>query len=148
MRKLAATAALVVLSFVTPTASLGQEVEPDTLPGLEASYPMQVGDYAAVLLPEFLKIRRDLTNPVLVTYEPEPNRLDVEVFGTAVTVEQARLIIGAHWDFIETFFLPYAQRRLGLTLDKSDFAIAYYDTSRQDWAKPVLQMIDGQFVMQ
>jgi hypothetical protein len=140
---------LLMLSLcVLPASALAQEAAPDTTAGLEAEYSMQTGDYAAVLLPEFLRIRTDLAYPVVVTYEPEPNRLDVEVFGPTATVEQARYVIGLYWDFIQAYFFPYAERRLGVTLEEGDFAIVYYDTSRAEWMKPLVQMVEGQYVIQ
>jgi len=133
---------------VLPSSVLAQEAAADTTAGLEAEYSMQTGDYAAVLLPEFLRVRTDLAYPVVVTYEPEPNRLDVEVFGRPATVEQARYSIGQHREFIQTFFLPYAERRLGVTLDEGDFAVVYYDTSRTEWMKPIVQMVEGHYAIQ
>lgn len=146
MRRATALSTVLLLSAFIGSAS-AQEVADDSLPGLEAEYPMQVGDYAATLLPDFLRIRTDLPYAVVVTYEPEPNRLDVEVFGGQATVEQARQVVGAYWDFIQALFLPYAERRLGVKLDQNDFSIVYYDIS-QGVMRPVVQMLEGQFVIQ
>jgi len=146
MRRPIALATVLLLGAFVASAS-AQEVAEDSLPGLEAEYTMQVGDYAATLLPDFLRIRADLRYAVVVTYEPEPNRLDVEVFGGQVTVEQARQVVGAYWDFIQALFFPYAERRLGVKLDQNDISIVYYDIS-QGVMRPVVQMLEGQFVIQ
>lgn len=48
----AIAAATVFLLGVGVSTTFAQEVAKDSMPGLEAEYTMQVGDYAAVLLPE------------------------------------------------------------------------------------------------
>lgn len=34
--------------------------------------------------------------------------------------------------------VTYAERRLGVTLDAGDFAIVYFDTSKEDWLTPIV----------
>lgn len=142
MKRLAFCSLIPLLGMPLSTAN-AQESEA----GLESTFTLQAGDYAAVLLPEFLRIRRDLTDPVVVTYEPEPNRIDVEIIGGRKGVERARAEIGQYWAFIEAVFLPYVERRLGMVLDENDFSITFYDASRGDMASPVVQMVDGQFLI-
>lgn len=74
MKRVTAAASVLLLGVGLTTAS-AQEIAQDSTPGLEAEYTMQVGDYAAILPPEFLRIGSSLSYPVVVTYEPEPNRL-------------------------------------------------------------------------
>lgn len=114
---------------------------------LDDSYSVQLGDYAAVLLPEFLKISDDLDDPVVVTYEPDPNTLDVEVFGGYASVEDARKTVGMYWSFIDSFFLPYMERRFNIQLSQGDFRIVYYDRTQDNWTTPVVQMVEGQFII-
>ncbi len=84
----------------------------------------------------------------LVTYEPEPNKIDIELFGDSVGIEPARNLTSGVWSFVEDRFLPYMERRFGVSLEQSDFRVIYYEgADLGEESTPIIMLLDGRFVL-
>jgi hypothetical protein len=112
---------------------------------LNSNYQIKVGDYAAILLRGFIGVSSKLYSACICTYEPDANKLDVEIYGDKGDVEGAREIINEYWNFIKTSYIPYAKKRLGVSLNEINFRIMYYNRESASGTKLVLQFINGQF---
>ena len=120
-------------------------------PVLNVRYELTAGDMTAAMLSELLKIRVDLKDPAVVTFEPDPGVIDVEIFAApaswASKTDEARKVIGSYWDFIQGGLFPYAERRFGLKLSAEHFRIMYYDRNAQGDSQLVLAFVQGSYVM-
>ncbi len=117
---------------------------------LDVPYAVKVGDIAAATLSELLKLRSDLRDPAIVTYEPTTGTIDVEVFATpsrGSKTDQARADLGKYWDFIQSGHIPYVERRFNVKLSKERYRLLYYDRSAQGGPQLVLQFVNGQFLI-
>lgn len=140
---------LVVVIAAMVAAAFSQIVAQQPSP-LAAAYPVKVGDMAAQTLSELLKIRTDLKDAAIVTYEPTTQTVDVEVFGTprmGSKTDQARVVLGQYWDFIKAAHLPYVERKFGVKLDVQNYRLMYYDRNAEGGAKLVLQFVNGQYLI-
>lgn len=115
-------------------------------PTLASTFEVQLGDYVAVLIPEFLRLNPVVQEPVLVTYEPDEGVLDVEIFGRAGSAEAARRAIEGMGQYVTEWVNPYLERRFGLALTGNDYRFLYYN-SGGDELQLILQWSKGQFVM-
>jgi hypothetical protein len=116
---------------------------------LAASYSLKVGDMAAQMLSELLKVRTDFKDAALVTYEPSTQTIDVEVFATprmGSKTDQARTLLGQYWDFIKAGHIPYIERRFGVKLDVQNYRLMYYDRGGEE-PKLILQFVNGQYTI-
>lgn len=115
--------------------------------GLWSPYRARVGDVVAPLLADILRARRDLPGRAVVTYEPSPGTLDVEIYADERTPEAARRVVEDYRDYVMEAFRPYLKRRFGPELRARDLRILYYDATgddpraviafvRGDWARP------------
>ena len=114
---------------------------------LSSAYQMKLGDYAALILPELLKVRSDLDAPVVATYEPDLNTIAVEIFGGRNTAEGAKETIQNYVQFLQTTHIPYLARRFGLTLTDQDYSILYYDRTVPGGPKLILRYAKGQYTL-
>lgn len=113
---------------------------------LNSSYEVTVGDVAALIIPEFLKLNGNLTDPILVTFEPDPGVVDFEIFGAGRDVEGARQTMDQLRAFISSTVSQYLERRFSVPLPPSDYRIMYYNWT-EEGAALVLIFNDGQYVM-
>lgn len=133
---------LIVFSSLTLLAQPGQSQL-----NLSSTYQFKIGDYTAILLNGFIRGNSKFYDPIICTYEPGPNTIDVEIYGEKGEVEGARESINEYWNFIKSSFIPYAQRRLGVSLNENSFRIMYCDRTAVSKTKLILQFINGQFVV-
>ena len=124
-------------------ASIGAQTQG---PSLGSPANLKIGDFGALFLQNIIKVRADRSDPTVVTYEPEPNVIDVEIFGFASTTEQAKDMVSRYWTFIQTAHIPYLQKRYGLTLNERNYRIVYYEQSRTG-PKVILTFVGGQYIM-
>jgi hypothetical protein len=96
---------------------------------LWSSYRARVGDVVAPLLADVIRARSELPGRVVVTFEPSPGTLDLEIYGGARSPEEARRVVRDYWEFVREEFGPYLERRFGPELRQRDVRILYYDTS-------------------
>jgi hypothetical protein len=139
MRKAFCIAAIICILPATAAAQL-----PATL---NAPYAMKTGDYAALLVSELFKANLALDIPKIVTYEPTPNTIDIELLGTRGSVEGARETINRTVQFIEAGIVPYLDRRLKLKTSKANFRIMYYDREPAGGPKLILTWDLGKLVV-
>jgi hypothetical protein len=136
----------IVVLFILSSAILLSQPKQSQL-NLNSTYQIKVGDYAAILLKGFIGGSSKFYAPLICTYEPEPNTIDVEIYDEKSDVEGARESINQYWSFIKSSFIPYAQRRLGVSLNEFNFRIMVYDRTAVPGTKLILQYINGQFVV-
>src|SRR3954462_14853571 len=110
--------AFVALLLVAPAFSLRAQNQ-----SLSSPANMKIGDFGAFFLQNIIPMRSDLSDPTVVTYEPEPNLIDVEIFGTATTIERAKEMVSRYWTFIQAGHIPYMQKRFGVMLTESNYRI-------------------------
>lgn len=132
--------ALIALLLVAPASVRAQS------PSLSSPANMKVGDFGAFFLQNIIRVRSDLSDPTVVTYEPEPNVIDVEIFGTASTADRAKEMVSRYWTFIQATHIPYLDRRFGVKLDERNYRIVYYERT-QSGPKVILTFVGGQYVM-
>jgi len=96
---------------------------------LWSSYRARVGDVVAPLLADIIRARAELPGEAVVTFEPSPGTLDLEIYGGARSPEEARRVVRDYWEFVREEFGPYLERRFGPELRQRDVRILYYDTS-------------------
>ena len=95
-------------------------------------------------------MRPDFRDPCVVTYEPGPGTIDVEVYASpsyGSKTDQARALLGKYWEFIQAAHIPYVKRRYGLDLSAANYRLMYYDTKVQGTPTLVLQFINGQYLI-
>jgi len=95
-------------------------------------FDFRVGDYAALILPHFLRAQGgDLPESERTTarYRPDVGSLDLEIRGSARSRPEARELVREYWDFLRKRFRPYVEDRLGPRIEREDVRILYYDTS-------------------
>ena len=140
-----ATVLFAALIAAAPTRASAQAANP-----LAATYQAKLGDIVATTLSEFLKIRADLRDPAIVTYEPETGTIDVEVFASpnySSKTDQARATLGKFWTFIQGVHVPYVERRFKTKLTTAHYRLIYYDAKAQGAPQIVLQFINGQYLI-
>ena len=140
-------AAVTVTAFVllVPNSLSAQQPSP-----LGGAYSVRIGDVASSTLSEFLKLRPDLRDPTIVTYEPTPGVIDVEVFGRpsqGSKTDQARTLLGKYWEFIQAAHVPYVERRFTVKLSAEHYRLLYYDAGAQGGPQLVLQFVNGQYLI-
>lgn len=108
-------------------------------------YRVRVGDVLAPILADVLHAEDRLPERVVVTYEPHPGTLDIEIYGEGISTSQAREVVEDYWDFVRKQFLPFVERRYGPELSERDFRILYYDASGDD-LRTVVGRFRGQWV--
>lgn len=114
---------------------------------LAAPYTLTVGDMAALILPELFKVNASFDAPVVVTFEPTLNVIDIEIFGARSTVEGARGSLMEYVSFLQQAHVPYVQRRFGVTLTPENYRLMYYDRSARGGARLIVQMDKGQLIV-
>lgn len=112
---------------------------------LWSPYRVRVGDVVAPLLADVLRARRELPGRAVVTYEPSPGTLDVEIYGGDLSADAARRIVEDYRDYIDDAFRPYVERRFGPELEDRHFRILYYDASGGK-PRPVVGLFRGEWV--
>lgn len=115
--------------------------------GFNSNYQIKIGDYSALLLGEFIRGNSKFDAPIICTYEPESSTVNVEIFGSKDRVEGARESMNEYLALIRSTFVPYLQRRFGISVDETNFGITYYDRTASPEPKLILQYIDGQYVV-
>lgn len=132
----------------TDTTAAGEEPAPwGEAEALWSSYRARVGDVVAPLLADIIRARSGLPGEVIVTFEPSPGTLDLEIYGGPRSPEEARRVVQDYWEFVREEFGPYLERRFGPDLRRRDIRILYYDASgdeprmvvgllRGEWARP------------
>jgi hypothetical protein len=141
MRRRSAAVVALLLAVMCQSAAA------QTAVNLNTPYAMKAGDYSALLLSEFLKINTALDMPIIVTYEPTENTIDVEVFGGWATVESARKTVNQVLEFVRTAFVPYAQRRMNVSPTDKNFRIMYYDRTQRTGPKLIVTWDRGQLIV-
>jgi hypothetical protein len=118
-----------------------------TTVNLNSAYQMRIGDYAALILPELLKVHPQLDAPVVATFEPDPGTIDVEIFGGRGNVEGAKETVQGYLQFLVSTHMPYVAKKFGLKLTDQDYRILYYDRTNRGGPKLILKYIKGQFTL-
>jgi hypothetical protein len=139
----------VVLACAAALLSIPSLTSAQASNPLAATYTVRVGDVAAATLSEFLKMRADLRANAIVTYEPDPGTIDVEVFvtGQGASTDAARAVLGSYWEFIQVGHIPYIERRFKTKLTAAHYRLVYYVTRGQGEPQVVLQFVNGQFTI-
>jgi hypothetical protein len=138
MRYRSLVGAALVLAL--PSAAAAQT------PALNAPVALKTGDVAVFVLDNMLRVRQDLSDPAIVTYEPDPGIIDIEIFGGSGNVERAKNIVAQHWEFIRAIPIPYIQRRFSVQLTEKSFRIMYYERASPT-PKLILSFVGGQYIM-
>jgi hypothetical protein len=117
---------------------------------LERAQTVTLGDMLGITLSEFLKLRPDLQDPAVVTYEKAAGAIDVEVFArpTGNKADKAREVLGEHWDFIQNTLIPYAEHRWNVKLTADQFKLVYYDAGAEGGPKALLVFAQGKYTPQ
>ena len=116
-------------------------------PELNKPATLQAGDVAAFVIQNLLRLRKDLSEPTVVTYEPDPATIDIEILGSTVSVDQAKARIAEYWSFVQAGPTPYLKRRFGVELSEKSFRIGYYKWMPDGTAKPILLFVGGQYII-
>lgn len=116
---------------------------------LAATYSTKVGDVAAATLSEFLKMRPDLRESAVVTYEPETGTIDLEIVARtrSGSTDVARAALGQYWEFIQAVHIPHVERRFKTKLTANHYRLVYYLAQTQGAPQVVLQFVNGQFLI-
>lgn len=143
--------AVSLLMMTVAGATVTPIVAQDAGANLNGTYAVRVGDITSMMLSEFLKIRTDLSDPAIVTYEPDNGVIDVEIFAAPSSfgskTDKARQVIGQYWDFIQQGLFPYAERRFGVHLSAQNFRIVYYDRNAEGGPAAVMSFINGTYTL-
>jgi hypothetical protein len=133
---------IVLLAFlILPGVATAQA------PTLDSPANVKIGDVGAFFLHNLLEVRRDLSDPTVLTYEAVPGVIDVEIFGTAERVESAKDMVARYWEFIRTAHIPYMQRRFNVVLTERNYRIMYYQRLARTEPKLILSFVNGQYLM-
>jgi len=144
MAKIRPVGLVAVLSLAAFCTLAAQQANP-----LAAAYPIKVGDMAAQMLSEFLRIPAEFNDPRIVFYEPSAHTIDVEVYATprvGSKTDQARALLGQYWEYIKAAHIPYVDSRFGVKLDVQHYRLRYYERN-QNGATLVLQFVNGQYTI-
>ncbi len=116
----------------------------DSKQSLNSTYPFRIGDYAALILPELLRVGKFEASTIAI-YDPASETIEVQIFGGLSTAEGAKESIQEAFRLIRSSHIPYVARRFALTMTDNDYAISYYD--RIAGNKLVIQYAKGQYTL-
>lgn len=116
-------------------------------PALNNTATLKVGDVAALILNDLLRVRQDFNEPTLVVYEPNPGFIAVQIWGNSGSIERAKALVSGRWEFIQAAHIPYITERFGIQMNEQSYQIAYYQRTTSGDSKLVLRFVGGQYIV-
>lgn len=132
---------LVFSMLVLPWANLSAQ---DSIRTLDSRFELKTGDFAAMMIPQLLKLKSDLDATVITAYSPELKVINLELFGSRSTAEGAKETIKNYLDFLRTIGEALSGR-IGVTLNDKDYRIRYYDRSWSGDVKLIIEFVNGEY---
>ncbi len=143
-------ATVVVLALALAlVAARPSEVPLGAKLSLDEPYELMHGDMAALMLSEVIKSGRFSDGMPVVTYDRDRALITLQVYGNPSgalsRTDRAREVLGEYWEWVQAWFIGYAERRLDIRVDEQDFRLQYMDRTAGN--EMLLSFIGGQFVI-
>jgi hypothetical protein len=145
MRFSKSTIAILVYTLFLSTLAFGQvQAEPN---GLDDTEPMMKGHMVALyfghLLDSFSNIV-DYNAPIMVSYNEDENKIDLEILGSQTTIDKAKKSTDTFRGELLRMTLVVINEHFGLSLSEKDIIITYIN---KEGPKKMLEYRDGNYTI-
>ena len=144
-----ATVVMLALVALAVVAARPHEAPLSAKLSLDEPYELMHGDMAALMLSEVIKSGSFSDGIPVATYDRDAALITLQVYGnpsgSASRTDRAREVLGEYWEWVQAWFIGYAERRLDVRVDEQDFRLQYMDRTAGN--EMLLSFIGGQFVI-
>lgn len=144
-----ATVVLLALVALALVAARPDGAPPGARLSLDAPYELMHGDMAALMLSEVIKSGSFSDGIPVATYDRDQALITLQVYGNpsgAVSrTDRAREVLGEYWEWVQAWFIGYAERRLDIRVDEQDFRLQYMDRTAGN--EMLLSFIGGRYII-
>src|SRR5262245_32317165 len=120
---------------------------------LDSKYQLSTGQFAALTINQLIPVVRALgwKYETAAEYDDSTKTIEVIVFGSDDTAEQAKQSLNLLWSYLAAFHMEDSLKELGVGLREEDYTLHYMQVKTYDKENPLREILrkeKGKFVIE